>query len=47
LFEKYIPELSSSLSNLTSQKKEVLQEKLQKLLKKELPTLEAENGAKE
>ncbi len=47
LFEKYIPELANALSNLTSDKKEVLQEKLKKLLKKELPTLEAENGAKE
>ena len=47
LFEKYIPELALSLSNLTNIKKEILQEKLQKLLKKELPALEAENGAKE
>ena len=43
LFEKYIPELANSLSNLTNYKKEILQERLQKLLKKELPTLEAEN----
>ena len=45
LFEKYIPELANSLSNLTNYKKEILQERLQKLLKKELPNLEAENGA--
>ena len=44
LFEKYIPELASSLSSLTGNKKELLQEKLQRLLKKELPTLEAENN---
>ena len=49
LFEKYIPELANSLSSLTEGKKEVLQEKLQKILKKELPSLEAnnENGKKE
>ncbi len=49
LFEKYIPELANALSNLTQDKKEILQEKLQKLLKKELPSLEAngENGKKE
>ncbi len=46
LFEKYIPELSNALSNLTNYKKELLQEKLQKLLKKELPTLESENEKK-
>ena len=45
LFEKYIPELANALSSLTGNKKEPIQEKLQKLLKKELPTLEAENGA--
>ena len=44
LFEKYIPELASSLAILTDNKKEILQEKLQKLLKKELPSLEANNG---
>ena len=49
LFEKYIPELANSLANLTGDKKEILQEKLQKLLKKELPNLEQgnENGKKE
>ena len=45
LFEKYIPELANSLANLTDNKKEIIQDKLKKLLKKELPTLEAENGA--
>jgi len=45
LFEKYIPELANSLANLTDDKKEIIQDKLKKLLKKELPTLEAENGA--
>lgn len=44
LFEKYIPELANALSDLTGYKKEILQEKLQNLLKKELPNLEAENG---
>ncbi len=43
LFEKYIPELANSLSNLTNNKKEVIQEKLQRILKKELPSLEAGN----
>ena len=47
LFEKYIPELANSLSNLTGEKKDYIQNKLQKVLKKELPTLELENGAKE
>ena len=47
LFEKYIPELAMSLSNLTGNKKEEIEENLRKLLKKELPVLEAENGAKE
>ncbi len=47
LFEKYIPELADALSRLTNNKKDPIQERLQKILKKELPTLEAENGAKE
>src|SRR3989344_4412993 len=47
LFEKYIPELALSLSNLTNMKKNDIEENLKKVLKKELPTLEAENGAKE
>ncbi len=46
LFEKYIPELANSLSNITDYKKDLLQEKLQKLLKKELPNLESENEKK-
>ena len=44
LFEKYSPELANALSNLTNDKKELLQEKLQKVLMKELPALEAGNG---
>ena len=47
LFEKYIPELALSLSNLTNAKKNDVEDNLKKVLKKELPTLEAENGAKE
>src|SRR3989338_812064 len=47
LFEKYIPELASSLSNLTGSNKMEVEENLRKLLKKELPALEVENGAKE
>ena len=47
LFEKYIPELAYSLSKLTNHEKDEIESKLKKLLKKELPTLEAENGAKE
>ncbi len=47
LFEKYIPELANALGNLTDNKKDEIQEKLQELLKKELPALEAENGQKE
>ena len=44
LFEKYIPELANALSSLTGAKKEILNKKLQGLLKKELPTLEPGNG---
>ena len=47
LFEKYIPELASSLHNLTGEKEGLLKEKLQKVLKKQLPLLENENGTKE
>ncbi len=47
LLEKYIPELASALSDLTDLKKEILQEKLQKVLKKELTNLEMENGKEE
>ena len=43
LFENYIPELASSLSNLTGEKKEKIQEDLLKILKKGIPELE-ENG---
>ena len=43
LFEKYIPELASSLSSLTGDKKEKIQEDLLKILKKGIPELE-ENG---
>ena len=39
LFEKYIPELASSLSILSGEKKEVIKENLEKKLKKELPLL--------
>ncbi|MBI4159219.1 DNA topoisomerase VI subunit B [Candidatus Woesearchaeota archaeon] len=39
LFEKYIPELASSLSILSGEKKEVIKEHLEKKLKKELPLL--------
>jgi DNA topoisomerase-6 subunit B len=43
LFENYIPELAASLSNLTGDKKEKIQEDLLKILKKGIPELE-ENG---
>lgn len=36
LFEKYIPELAASLSNLTGEKKEHLEEKLKKVLSKKM-----------
>ena len=36
LFEKYIPELATSLSEITGNKKEKIQEELEKILKKEL-----------
>jgi len=39
LFEKYIPEVSSSLSKLSGEKKYIIQECLEKKLKKELPIL--------
>ena len=39
LFERYIPELASSLSNLSGEKKEIILENLEKKLKKELPLL--------
>lgn len=46
LFEKYIPELASSLYTLTGVKKEILIDDLEKMLKKNLPDIisEAENG---
>ncbi|MDD5651110.1 MAG: DNA topoisomerase VI subunit B, partial [Candidatus Nanoarchaeia archaeon] len=47
LFEKYIPELASSLATLTETKKDVLKEQLQKILKKELPNLEGKNDQEE
>ncbi len=43
LFEKYIPELANSLSNLTGEKKTKIEENLQKILKKGLNQL-LENG---
>ncbi|MFH1209565.1 MAG: DNA topoisomerase VI subunit B [archaeon] len=43
LFEKYIPELASSLSNLTGDKKDKIEEDLLKILKKGIPEIE-ENG---
>ena len=46
LFEKYIPELVAALSSLTNNKKDSIQERLQRILKKELPSLEAENDLK-
>ncbi len=42
LFEKYIPELASSLSDLTGEKKIAIEENLQKVLKKGLKDLLAE-----
>ena len=39
LFEKYIPEVASSLSSLSGEKKEIIQDYLEKKLKKELPIL--------
>ncbi|HLC62911.1 MAG TPA: DNA topoisomerase VI subunit B [Candidatus Nanoarchaeia archaeon] len=44
LFEKYIPELSSSLSNISGEKKEVIQNNLMQKLKKELPSILAQDG---
>ena len=43
LFEKYIPELASSLSNITKDKKEKIEKNLLKILKKGIPELE-KNG---
>ena len=43
LFERYIPELASSLSKLTGNKKEKIEEDLLKILKKGIPEIE-ENG---
>jgi len=43
LFENYIPELASSLSNLTGENKEKIKENLLMILKKGVPELE-ENG---
>jgi len=44
LFEKYIPELASSLSSLSNEKKSEIEENLQKILKKGLKDLLVENG---
>ncbi|HLC58205.1 MAG TPA: DNA topoisomerase VI subunit B, partial [Candidatus Nanoarchaeia archaeon] len=46
LFEKYIPELASSLSLLSSEKKEVIQEFLNQKLKKELPNILGQGTSK-
>jgi len=47
LFEKYIPELASSLHNLTKENKEVLITNLQKRLKKDLPLILGQDGTEE
>ncbi len=51
LFEKYIPELSSSLSNLSNEKREKIETGLKRMLKKTIPDLieqnEIKNGKKE
>ena len=39
LFEKYIPELADALSNLSGEKKIVIEESLQKVLKKRMKDL--------
>lgn len=44
LFEKYIPELASALANLSDENKETITTSLQKMLKKNLPTLEKEEN---
>ena len=50
LFEKYIPEISSSLSNLTKEKRENITDRLNKILKKSLKDIlpgELEDGEKD
>ncbi len=47
LFEKYIPELASSLSTLSGEKKTMIEEDLRKILKKNMASLLNENGLKE
>lgn len=47
LFEKYIPEVSASLSLLTNEKKEKISENLNKILKKSLKDLMPKEEAKE
>ncbi len=44
LFEKYIPELASSLSILSDEKKTVVEDNLKKILKKSMSSLLEENG---
>ncbi len=44
LFEKYIPEVASSLSVLSGAKKEEIQKDLEKVLKKETPNMNNMNG---
>lgn len=45
LFEKYIPEVASSLAKLSKEKKSDIEANLQKILKKQRPAMEnAENG---
>jgi DNA topoisomerase-6 subunit B len=47
LFEKYIPEIASSLSTLSGEKKEDLIKNLNKMLKKNLPNLNNNQNGKE
>jgi|TARA_Y100000310_G_scaffold12560_1_gene12944 DNA topoisomerase VI B subunit len=47
LFEKYIPEIASSLSTLSGEKKENLIKNLSKMLKKNLPNLNNNQNGKE
>ncbi|MBU1245992.1 MAG: DNA topoisomerase VI subunit B [Nanoarchaeota archaeon] len=47
LFERYIPELASSLAGLSGEKKTEIEDKLNKLLKKNMSSLLKENGKEE
>jgi DNA topoisomerase-6 subunit B len=47
LFEKYIPELASSLSNLTGESKQSIEDDLKKILKKGMNDLLVANGVNE